>query len=148
MPAGCLQTSLLGPAEPGPAPSPPTCPTACRLSSRAKGTWSEIRPENAPHAPGLYALFSGPTLLYIGSAVSIRDRLTEHGLRPRRFTIPAAWALVPRLRLKIAASRRPGDWLMREYRLIRRLRPPRNRVHGGTGRRRRNHRSDPPRRPR
>lgn len=81
-----------------------------------------------PRGPGVYALFNMRRLVYIGSAQNLYRRLLEHGIHrvhhaswfPRQGCEP-----VPRahLALRIAASRRMGDWLMREYRLVRRLKP-------------------------
>ena len=98
-------------------------------SRHRSGRWTTANPKTVPARPGTYALFSGDQLLYIGSSTDLRGRLKEHGYGARWSSRPRKHTATPRLRVKIAESRRPGDWLAREYRLIVRLRPPLNRVH-------------------
>lgn len=107
--------------------------------------WHEITGSPAPPVPGVYALFSGHRLLYIGSAVNLRDRCTDHGIGRSWKRPPGRFTATPALRVKVSPEPIAGRWLMREYRLIRRLRPPLNRTATGTGRRRRSHRPGPSR---
>jgi excinuclease UvrABC nuclease subunit len=113
------------------------------LALKAPGArrWFTPTPGRVPPAPGLYALFSGEQLLYLGSSVNLRDRLTDHGVGRSWKRPPGRFTAVRRLRVRIALEPRRGRWLMREWRLIDRLRPPMNSAGTGPGRRRRSHRS-------
>jgi hypothetical protein len=68
----------------------------------------------------------------------VRRRVSKYFPESKRKPDPAGCALRPApagtsIVVKVAGSRRDGDWLMREYRLIRRLRPRDNRVlYGGS----------------
>lgn len=79
-------------------------------------SWVRIdRAEQAPVEPGCYAVYFDGELVYVGSSRNLRTRVR------RCFTSD-------RVYLKVKASRRMGDWLMREWRLIRRLQPRDNKV--------------------
>ena len=67
-----------------------------------------------PSAPGCYALYRGGMVEYIGSTLNLRERLRAHGYSSGDY-------------VKIRLSTRKGDWMMREYRLIDRINPPKNR---------------------
>lgn len=69
-----------------------------------------------------------PKLVYIGSAENIRARLTDFGINGRHQKRITHFGQVDRISVKVAPDRRPLQHLTREARLIRRLRPPLNRV--------------------
>ena len=100
-----------------------------RLSHRG---W-HLRPnrKNTPASPGCYAIYINGRLSYVGSTTNLRARAWCHVAQTRPvlfYDEPARHA--PRLRVvvKVKLSRRFGDWLMWEARLIHRLNPPRNRA--------------------
>lgn len=70
--------------------------------------------------PGCYAIYADGELVYIGQAVNVRSRLSSHGyllnhtLRGRAISF------------KVRFGERAGDWAMREYRLLKRLKPNQN----------------------
>lgn len=88
-----------------------------------EGSWKEL-----PAVPGVYVVYSGKTVVYIGSAHNIRNRISSHQVEVR---CPGAdshdWRDYPRLRLKYKTFARFGEWLMVEARLIQRLQPASNR---------------------
>lgn len=99
------------------------------MAPRAAHLWSEINPHNAPPGPGCYAIFQGTALVYLGSGLSVRRRLNDHGIgrswkRPLR-----RWSTAAGIRVKMAGPRRRFDWLSREARLISRLSPSGNVLH-------------------
>lgn len=104
------------------------------------------------HRPGVYAIYLDGTLGYIGSSRDIGRRMSEHNIQlfvdrtsdknvpwvdsetgevsylwPQYYQTP--WGKFTSVRVKIRRSRRSGDWLMHEYRLIRKLKPQFNIVH-------------------
>lgn len=105
---------------------------------RRVGRWKVVQcAKEAPSGPGCYAVYHDAHLVYVGSSLSLRRRVRKYfpGSRRRqdnggsaqRQLSPTTSVIV-----KVAGSRREGDWLMREHRLIRRLRPRDNRVlYGG-----------------
>lgn len=65
--------------------------------------------------PGVYALYAGNRLLYIGSSGKIRDRVLSHDW---------FWkSNINILTIKIRYTKKLGEWLMIEHRLIKRLGP-------------------------
>ena len=77
-----------------------------------------------PPAPGLYAVFSGHRLLYLGSSSNVRRRLSQHNIRwSYGNSLFTPWGEFPRIEIRVRVIRRAGDWLRREYLLVRRLRP-------------------------
>lgn len=85
-------------------------------------------PKGLPDA-GVYAIYRAGSLVYIGSSSQLSVRLQPY-FRLRHPDVPL-------VTVKVAPSRRAGDWLMREYRLIRRLRPADNKTHASDKRARR-----------
>jgi len=75
---------------------------------------NEFRRCYAMGLPGVYAIFIDNQLKYIGSSGNLASRLLAH----KRF-----YPIGHEITIKISHSRMAGDWLMREYRLIKRLRP-------------------------
>lgn len=98
----------------------------------------KIIPTNAiftdvPSCPGVYAIYKGNELVYVGQTSNLRKRLTTHrcsarGGNTRRLTAidclgtTALWFKVR------PCDHRFGEWLSLEYRLLRRLRPKLNRT--------------------
>lgn len=84
--------------------------------------------ERLPHGAGCYAIFSSPTLLYIGQSQRVRARLLNgHKLaHARGGRVVTPWGRREHVEVRVRRSRRYGEELMREARLIRRLKPLRN----------------------
>lgn len=79
-------------------------------------------------APGCYAIYLDEALVYIGQTQNLRRRLRRYGisveyLRGRGLVVHTPWATGRTVTIKVRRSRRFGDWLMAEARLVRRLRP-------------------------
>lgn len=101
------------------------------------GNWQWIDPfaaTSAPHVPGVYAIYLDGKLSYIGQSKDLSARLAGYRLRAqynrfsRRVEAVTPWGRFSTIAVKVRASRRFGDWLMIERRLISRLRPPMNRA--------------------
>lgn len=95
--------------------------------------WKLVYPllSRIEHAPGCYAIYIDNQLAYIGQSVNLHLRFRRWGFCRRisdSFDTP--WGLVPvgSLKVKVAYSRKFGDWAMRELRLVRRLRPRLNTI--------------------
>lgn len=76
---------------------------------------------DVPKLPGVYVIFVDKILYYIGSSNNLYTRMRtsfqqKNGSPLRESTIT----------VKYVITRRYGDWLMREARLIRRLNPSMN----------------------
>ncbi len=80
---------------------------------------------SGPRQPGVYAIFLDGELTYIGSTINIADRLAGHRLNRDMHTglYHTPWGQCRTLGIKCRHSRRYGDWLMHEVRLIFRLQP-------------------------
>lgn len=77
-----------------------------------------------PEVPGVYVIQRPGRVVYVGSTVNLRSRAKCH--------IPVFGGNKPNPPFfSYSVSRRPGDWLMREYRLIQRLLPAENRRNAG-----------------
>jgi hypothetical protein len=103
--------------------------------TRFQSRWKEFCPYTSadmPCVPAVYVLYdrNEPSrVYYVGSTVNLRQRIVSHwtnncgmGYYFNHETIL--------LDGKYSESRKAGDWLMREYRLIRRLQPEANAKHG------------------
>lgn len=109
----------------------------------SKPRWISYKYPNLPHfiGPGVYAAYLAGSLVYIGSSSGdVVFRLCTHDIEggfpaPEWFT---PWGQSKDLVIKVSASGRFGSWLMREARLIRKLRPAGNTR--GTGRKNRPYR--------
>jgi len=93
--------------------------------------------QHAPRVPACYAIYLDGRLCYVGSTENLHVRLRGHIPLPIGFPGRARtqWGEGQDLIVKFRPSRRFGDWLMIEARLIRRLKPFGN--IRGTGTRRR-----------
>lgn len=84
-------------------------------------------PREIPAIAGVYAIYFDGDLVYIGQSVNVRNRWCEHQIRlGYAKNIITPWGDIPDktvVTFKVSASRRYGDWAMRELRLIRRLKP-------------------------
>jgi hypothetical protein len=89
---------------------------------RLAGGWRVVQSGDALPAAGCYAIYHSGRLVYLGSSANLKTRLSQHLRRQRDNS---------EISVKVAPSRRNGDWLMREYRLIRRLRPRDNKMFAG-----------------
>jgi hypothetical protein len=91
------------------------------------------RTEKLPKVAGVYAIYFDETLVYIGQSCNVANRLTGHQIRyGYGKNIITPWGDVPEetlITVKVGASRRMGDWAMREIRLINRLKPMFNTHH-------------------
>lgn len=76
-----------------------------------------------PHASGCYAIFNEGRPIYIGQSENLRTRLRGHRLLQ---TEKGFMQEDNRVEVRIRVIFAPGDWLRREWRLIRRLRPINN----------------------
>jgi hypothetical protein len=81
-------------------------------------------------AAGVYAIYKNGTLRYVGSTTNLRGRLYGHC---RRLGLCGDYGYVPESNhyAKVSFSKREGDWLMRELRLIQKLKPAWNKNHTG-----------------
>jgi excinuclease UvrABC nuclease subunit len=88
--------------------------------------WAEEDdPRNIPNRPGVYAISLGGDLMYIGSTKRLRHRIREH-CASGYFRDALDFGGVVEFRYK--ESRRRGDWLSLEYRLVSRIKPPLNKA--------------------
>lgn len=93
-----------------------------RWTSFDPGNWMEIPPK-----PGVYVIYIGGEIVYIGQSANLRNRLQSYKIRAgyaRNFRTP--WGDYPdhvTISAKAKVSRRFGDWAMWELRLIERIRP-------------------------
>jgi hypothetical protein len=106
-----------------------------RLTKReGEQRWREVGPSVSVPMAGVYAIYHDGALVYIGSSSRLRHRISTYFGKRGRTTErggPKPPSADVRVVVKVAGSRRLGDWLMREYRLIQRLRPSDNNVFTG-----------------
>lgn len=111
--------------------------TAPLTSAAAPRAWFEVYPGRIPSWPGAYVVYFNGEIVYVGSSTDLQKRVRLYFRRTRpnlnladplhrrpRFQTP--WGQEhdgAAVRVKVKLSRRNGDWLMREWRLISRLRP-------------------------
>ncbi len=98
--------------------------------------WNRVYPilSRINRAPGCYAVCVRGELVYIGQSMNLHARFVKHGLCVGADGFRTRWGhfVQGELKVKIAYGRKFGDWLMREVRLIRRLRPRFNvKIYGG-----------------
>lgn len=105
----------------------------------AAGRWTEVDHflGALPHwcrRPGCYAIYIDGSLVYVGSSENLYTRLLIHRAKfqlvvPDKLGGPfiqTQFGLCSKVTAKVWLSRRFGDWLMLEARLIRRIKPSGN----------------------
>lgn len=92
-------------------------------------TWTSTKlVRKAPVRTGIYAVYLSGQLVYVGLAVNIRRRLKQHPIRNSPCgTTTTPWGHGRTVVIKFSLSRRIGDEVRREARLISRLKPRGNR---------------------
>ena len=108
---------------------------------QAPYAWRTAERGKVPAVPGCYVVFSWGRVVYVGSTINLRARTSVYRTRERRRFVPycdewrggqirSPWPNVPgeSITIKYKATRRNGDWLMREWRLIDRLVPHMNTI--------------------
>jgi hypothetical protein len=98
--------------------------TICQTEQR----WRGITAVSQAPKVGCYAIYHDGHLVYVGSSALLRKRVSVYLNGGGRANGGAQAVAGVRVTLKVAGSRRLGDWLMREFRLIHRLRPRDNKV--------------------
>lgn len=86
-----------------------------------------------PNSAGVYAIYLNRKLVYIGSSANLRRRLNQHNIVPSSpGYVRTNWGRlkVSLVHFKWKVTRRYGEHLMLEVRLIRRIRPQFNRQFG------------------
>lgn len=100
----------------------------------------EVGRKDLPSGPGCYVVYQDDMVVYVGSSTNLKHRclvyrakrqflpFANHDQRDRGATYGTPWGSVPvhAIRVKVKRSRRIGDWLMWEWRLINRLSPQYN----------------------
>lgn len=104
------------------------------------GRWLLVRSVDEVPERGCYAVYHDGELVYIGSSMNLPGRVAHYLRPPTRRRKPIVNGGARRRQaevvttMKVSGWKRRGDWLMREYRLIDRLRPRDNRMFTGTTR--------------
>lgn len=87
--------------------------------------------QNMPVVACCYAIYLDGILKYIGSTNNLRNRFSGHAIRyGYAKNIHTPWGDFPSsiiFIIKYKPSTKYGDWLMREARLIKKIKPPFNR---------------------
>ena len=110
------------------------------MNNRTSTRWEEFDPtlpSSAKPAPGCYVIFVGGRAAYVGQSDNVRRRMKNHGMvnvcGPNHFDGQTLtpwgdfpWSFAP-VTGRVRYSRRVGEHLMTEARLIYRLRPEFNR---------------------
>jgi len=102
------------------------------LSEPKAGRWKRaMLPEHEhhiPRKPGCYAAYLDGILVYVGSTQNLHSRILNYAVSVRRQTglCQTPWGSAQIVGIKFQETRKYGDWLMLEARLIRRLRPTAN----------------------
>lgn len=81
---------------------------------------------SGPRHPGVYVVYLGGKLVYVGSSWSLAERFPYHKMRCVEGVWCTPWGGSVNLTVKYKKPARFGDWLMDEVRLIRRLKPSGN----------------------
>jgi hypothetical protein len=93
--------------------------------------WIEIAdpwlPSNVPSVAACYCIYCDGQLMYVGQSTDLHSRILSHISIPGYSNIlQTPWGCFIDVTVKYKPSRRYGDWLMDEARLIRRLQPSGN----------------------
>lgn len=93
-------------------------------------SWKRVNPIehwNAPNKPAVYVIYLDGRPVYVGQTTRLRTRLEQHkfnwGYSGRLITPWGEFHTDTKIRCKYRLSRRAGDWLMWELRLIWKLQP-------------------------
>jgi hypothetical protein len=78
---------------------------------------------SVPRVAGVYVVYLGNRIVYIGSSWNLAERFSRYPIRCVEGVWCTPWGGSVHLTVKYKQSRRFGDWLMDEARLIRRLKP-------------------------
>jgi excinuclease UvrABC nuclease subunit len=91
--------------------------------------WKTCAIEELPDTAGCYAIYCDGHLVYVGQSTNVRQRIAAHRIGRARYSnwFTTTWGSFRSVVVKVRRSHRLGDWLMHEYRLIRRLNPTFNR---------------------
>lgn len=81
-----------------------------------------------PRCAGVYVVFIDGQVKYVGSSWNLCERFTYYRIFRDGDAWQTPWGRSANFNIKIKKTRRVGDWLMDEYRLIRRLKPVLNKV--------------------
>lgn len=85
-----------------------------------------------PQLPACYVVIVDGRAIYVGQAMNFRARMRDHRIDIARYSesYVTPWGQFDSVVVKARFADRFGDWAMRELRLIRRLQPCMNCVHG------------------
>jgi excinuclease UvrABC nuclease subunit len=98
--------------------------------------WKEYDPMSChllPDIPCVYCLKLNGLVVYVGSTIRLRSRFYEHKIQhgyAKNIVLP--WLSVgndTEITLKVKSSKKYGDWVMDEMRLIKKLSPIYNKMH-------------------
>lgn len=101
------------------------------LIQNRRGWFRVQRRNEIPNVAGCYAIYEYGKLIYIGSSLNLRARVGAHLCRGNDYKVLCGpvWKYPGNpFTAKVRVSRRNGDWLMWEWRLITRLQPRDNRA--------------------
>lgn len=80
-----------------------------------------------PRAPGVYVIFHAGRPIYVGQSTDLRTRVLSYNFRPGYSRVVLTpWGPLDddgSFHCRYRVSRKRGDWLMWEFRLIVRLKP-------------------------
>lgn len=88
--------------------------------------FDDVTYEKAPVQPGVYVFTCDGVCSYIGQTLNLHSRIHHsHAIRYAHYSnsIITPWGRFSSVQVKYRCSRRYGEWLMAEARLIRRLKP-------------------------
>lgn len=104
------------------------------MAKQRKSRWASVdpdmHPERIPPTGGVYAVFAGRKLLYVGETENLHKRIVwGHCIRCTGYSgwITTPWGEFQHVSVRFRVSRKYGEWAMAERRLIRRLQPQFNR---------------------
>jgi predicted GIY-YIG superfamily endonuclease len=86
---------------------------------------------NYPRGGGVYAVYYNGQLVYIGMSADLKARMQTHGWVAKPPFASAA-GMVRHITVKYSPDRLYAEHATREKWLLRRLRPPLNKIHKGT----------------
>jgi len=97
------------------------------MSRWKSGSFQDLHLHNLPEfpvVPGVYVLYLDGVLSYIGSTENLSGRIWTH-IRFATYSnaIITLWGHFTSCEVKYLPTKKLGDWLSIEYRLIRRLKP-------------------------